>query len=175
MKNVFGWSLIFSLGLVLTAMGCQRDRCAGQASTRIGGEYFTVAYQNETGDNYLDGGYQLSNVEVFIDSTGGLSERPRYVRIQEDLSDGVFGPFFFTDDYIDPATLQPNLPVFTNRPIQFDYFFKKDTFGIDTLRVSFQVNASECATSWTYLHYILNGDTLEQYSGQTEAEIVVVE
>ena len=128
MKNVFCWILTFSFVIALSLNACQ-DPCEGVTGASIGQEYFSVTYLDAAGNNPLLGTYRLSNVEVFIDSTGGGGPRPQFARISEDLSDGKFGPFFFTQDYIDPATRQPDVEALANRDITFDYYFKKDTLA----------------------------------------------
>ncbi len=173
MKNVFRWTLICLVGALVILSSCE-DRCEGVVSERIGQEYFSVIYQDASGANSLEGRFNLNNVEVFIDSSGGEGE-PQFYRLQEDLADGVFGPFYYMDDYLDPATRKPYVSLFANRPIRFDYYFRKDTFGIDTLQLSYFVEADDCGNRWTYIYYALNGDTLSQYTGQKEAEIVIVE
>lgn len=155
------------------ANGC--DPCQGVIDSPVGGESFSVVYADAAGNNYLDGTYRIDNVNIFVDSTGGRRGMPRFVRVRDDLSDGLFGPFFYTQDYTDPATRRFLYSRLADRDLELDYYFQRDTFGIDTFSIRARLASSDCAYFWEYLHYLRNGDTLREYDGLREASITIVE
>ena len=110
-----------------------------------------------------------------MDSTGGESANPKFELISPGYENGKFGPFYFTEKFVDIASNEINLPLLFERPLRFDYFIKKDTYGQDTLTVSFLLTVDECNYDWSYINYFLNGDPLPQYDGQRDADIVIVE
>ncbi|MEM7372178.1 MAG: hypothetical protein AAF587_26405 [Bacteroidota bacterium] len=148
--------------------------CNPSNNAEVGDEFFTVTYQNPSGTNYLEI-YNPSGIVVFLDSTGGESASPKFELISPGFADGKFGPFFFTEKFVDLASNEINLPLLFQRPLRFDYYIKKDTYGQDTLSVEFLLNVDECNYDWSYINYFLNGAPLPQYDGQTSADIVIVE
>ncbi|MEM6801935.1 MAG: hypothetical protein AAF696_11065 [Bacteroidota bacterium] len=164
--------LIFLSLLQFTA--CE-DPCEGIESDEIGREFFTLEYRDPTGTNYLESIYNQNGIIVFLDTTGGQSSRPKYELITPGFADGKFGPFKFTERFIQQTNQAVNGAALFAKPLSFDYFIKKDTFGQDTLKVEFLVGVNECREFWEYIRYSLNGNPLTQYENQRQAEIVIIE
>ena len=167
------------LGLIVVAaiafQGCDNS-CKNAESEEIGGEFFTVEYRRTAdGKNYINEIYNQSGLIVFLDTTGGESPSPEYELITPGFEDGKFGPFFFTERYVDAASEQINDILLFNKSYAFDYYIKKDTYGQDTLRVEFLVGVNECSFEWSSIDYFLNGVPLPQYENQTSAEIIITE
>lgn len=173
MKKTFFLIIAFILSALLF-VSCE-DPCEGIESDEIGAEFFTVEYKDASGSNYLESIYNLNGVIVFVDTAGGTSPSPKYELISPGYKDGKFGPFNFTERYIQETNEAVNGSALYENPLSFDYFIKKDTFGQDTLRVEFLVAVDECREYWKYIRYFLNGDPLSQYENQQQAEILIVE
>lgn len=163
----------FMLLLSLSLHSCINP-CNPNNNADVGDEFFTVTYQDGSGTNYLDI-YNPSGIVVFLDSTGGESSSPKFELITPGYADGKFGPFFFTEKFVDIASNEINLPLLFERPLRFDYYIKKDTYGQDTISVEFLLEVDECNYNWAYINYFQNGNPLPLYDGQTGANIVIVE
>ncbi len=172
MKKYAGLLGVLFLGFALM-QGCA-DSCDNVQDDPVGGEYFTVEYLTPTGDNYLQTKYNAANVVVYLDSTGG-NNASNLKLIFPGYADGKFGPFAYTEKYINGATGQVNSLRLVGKPYSYKYYIKKDTFGQDTLSVDFLLSVDECHEYWAYIRYSLNGSPLPQYDGQRQANIVVVE
>ena len=174
--NPFYYRLIV-VSLVLTSLSlasCVKP-CDPALNAEVGQEFFTVTYTNNDGTiNYLNDVYNPAGVVVFLDTAGGANPNPKYELISPGFADGKFGPFYFTEKFLDLASNEINLPLLFERPMKFDYYFKKDTYGQDTLSVSFLLEVDECNHKWRYITYSLNGDPLP-YDGQRQAEILIRE
>ena len=132
---------------LLTLESC--NQCDNESTLEIGAEkqFFSVVYQDTAGNNYLQNGtYNLANVNVQLNTEGGNGPYKLY---QEDLSDGIFGPFPYTTT---PERAQLGVP--------YDYYYilQKDTFGMDTFRVFFVPQVDECSEYWQGLKIFKNGD-----------------
>lgn len=154
--------------------GCV-EACDPSLNDTVGDQFFSVEYKNAAGDNYLQSIYNLSNVVVFLDTTGGDDAVPEYELITPGFKDGRFGPFFYTGRYVVESTGQPNTVRLYGIPYKFDYYIKKDTYGQDTLSVEFVMEVDECNNFWKSIKYYHNGDLLPQFNDQEQAEIVIVE
>lgn len=166
--------MLLPLTIVGMVLGSCVKPCDPSGNAIVGEEFFTVQYQDPSGVNYLDI-YNPAGIVVFVDTAGGESPNPKFELISPGYEDGKFGPFHFTEKFIDLASNDINLPLLFERPLSFDYYIKKDTYGQDTLTVSFLLSVDECNYDWSYINYFLNGDPLPQYSGQAQANIVIVE
>ena len=148
------------LGLVLVTSifftNCVND-CKNPKNGDTGGEFFTVEYKNTDGVNYINEIYNQSGIVVFLDTTGGSDKVPDYELITPGFEDGKFGPFYFTERYTDAATEQINNILLFNQTFKFDYYFKKDIYGQDTLSVEFLLGVDECGYEWSSIDYYLNG------------------
>ncbi|MEL6676919.1 MAG: hypothetical protein AAFR61_32225 [Bacteroidota bacterium] len=164
--------VLLCLGVMLNSCA---DPCEGKENDEVGGEFFTVEYVNPAGQNYLNSIYNLNQVVVWLDTTGGESANPKYELINPGYAGGKFGPFNFTERYINPANESFNNVLLLGKKYKFDYFFKKDTYGQDTLRVEFFLDVDECHFFWSSIRYFLNGTELPEYAGMRNAEIVVTE
>ncbi|MEL6593874.1 MAG: hypothetical protein AAFP02_10060 [Bacteroidota bacterium] len=162
------------LSLVMLTVACEPE-CDPSKDEFVGDEFFTVEYKNPAGDNYLTSIYNLDEVVVFLDTTGGTDPNPQYELIEPGYKDGKFGPFGFTERYINQARNDVNSALLYGEPFRFDYYFKKDTYGVDTLTVEFTLGVSNCNTFWQTLNYYLNGELLPEYQNQQQAEIVITE
>lgn len=143
-----------------TLISCNPE-CDPANNDPVGGEFFTVTYETSDGTNYLRDIYRSDKVTVFVDKDGGSMPTPDFDLIFPGYKDGTFGPFNFTEDWIDPATNLPNTDAVINQPFAFNYFIRKDTFGLDTFRVEFRLTADICNYKWDYIRYFLNGDPLD--------------
>lgn len=173
MRKIFFVILGISL-ISVNVISCE-DPCEGIESDEIGSEFFTVEYKDPTGTNYLESIYNPNGIIVFLDTAGGESSSPQYELISPGYENGKFGPFNFTERYIQQTNEAVNGSALYENPLSFDYYIKKDTFGQDTLRVEFLVSVDACREYWKYIRYYLNGDPLTQYENQQQAEILIVE
>jgi hypothetical protein len=175
MKEVFRWGLFIALVPILWGMSACQDPCANLSDDPIGGEFFTITYRDSSGGNPLNGTWRTANVEVFIDSAGTQGLDPDFHRLRHAFSNGVLGPFAYTEAYTDPGTRSVNLDLLLGEDQVFDYYIKKDTFGIDTFTLRYLLISDECRSYWSNIEYSFNGEVLSQYSGQRQAEIVITE
>ncbi|MEM7657515.1 MAG: hypothetical protein AAF399_15380 [Bacteroidota bacterium] len=174
--NTIRTSSLWAIGAIVlfwVTAACNKP-CDPNLNAVVGEEFFTVEYQDATGTNYLDI-YNPDGVVVFLDTTGGTSATPRFELITPGFENGKFGPFEFTEKFTVQQTNEINLPLLFGKPFQYDYFIKKDTYGQDTITVSFLLEADECNYNWTYIRYAKNGEPLPQYENQTQVNMVFVE
>jgi hypothetical protein len=175
MKEVFRWGIATGLlSILLTLVACQ-DPCQGLTDDEIGGEYFTITYLDAAGRNLLEEVWRQPNVEVFIDSSGSRGQDPDFYRLRNAFANGKFGPFFYTEAYTDVGTREVNVDPFAGQEQRFDYYIKKDTFGVDTFTLRYVLEVDACRSFWSLIEYSYNGDLLGQYTGQRQAEIVITE
>ncbi|MDX1906826.1 MAG: hypothetical protein SF053_07300 [Bacteroidia bacterium] len=172
-KNV-GTGMLIAVCLVAAMTGCQ-DPCDPTLNPGIGDEYFTVTYLSPAGTNYLTSTYNPAGIVVYLDSTGGADPTPDYKLIRPGYTGGAFGPFAYTGSFISAIDNRINFPLLFQRNFAYDYYIKKDTYGVDTLRVEFLLGADECNYFWSYIRYYHNGDRLTQYDNQPKADIVITE
>lgn len=151
------------------------EECDPELNDSVGEQFFTVVYETPTGDNYLQSIYNLSNVVVFLDTTGGNDKVPEFELISPGFKDDAFGPFFYTERYLVPETGEPNTVTLYGIPYRFDYYIKKDTYGQDTVSVEFLMEVDECNNFWKSIKYYHNGDLLPQFNDAEQAEILVTE
>lgn len=151
------------------------ETCPQNEMAEVGGEFFTVTYEDAAGVNYLTNVYDQDKIVVYLDTTGGESPRPDYELILPGFENGKFGPFTFTERFIDPTNQAPNAEILFGQPYSFDYYIRKDTFGVDTFKVDFLLDVDECSSFWRSIRYYRNGEPLPQYDDQQLAEIVIVE
>lgn len=171
-KGFWGLCLIVTLSLLLTS--CQ-DACEGIVDDPIGGEYFSVTYVTPSGENYLDNIYRTSELIVYVDTSGGRNPNPNYIRLRPGYQNGAFGLFDYTAFFKNPATDEVEQIELWNRPLRFDYYIKKDTFGLDKFSVEFLRGVNDCRSFWTYIRYYQNDQLLPQYDGQRQVEITITE
>ena len=74
--------------------------------------------------------------------------RGQFVQLQEDLSDGMIGPFQYT---VAPDAARKGVYH------HYQYVVTKDTFGIDTFDVIFYPRVDECQEFWSVVEFYLNG------------------
>lgn len=165
---------VLMIGVLALLPSCA-DTCPPVTTPEVGGEFFTVTYEDAAGVNYLTNVYDQSKIVVYLDTSGGEDPRPDYELILPGFENGKFGPFTFTERYIDPTNLSPTEEVLFGQPYAFDYYIRKDTFGVDTFRVDFLMDVDECGSFWRSIQYYRNGTLLPQYQNQRTAEIVIVE
>ena len=169
-RNILGF---FLGGILAFSWGC--NTCEEEIDDEVGGEFFTVEYRSQSGENYLNSIYNLENVLVYVDTTGGASEIPPLKLIRPGFKDGKFGPFFFTEAFVDPASFKINDPRLLGRRFRYDYYIKKDTYGTDVIRVDFLYQPNECARKWEVLDYYFNGELQANFSQQRQVELVITE
>ena len=151
------------------------DQCPAPTATDVGGEFFTVTYLDTAGVNYLTSVYNPNGIVVYLDSTGGEDPSPEYERINPGYANGKFGPFEYTERYIDPRNQVYNDVLLYGKEYSYDYYIRKDVFGVDTFRVSFLLKVDECSAFWGGIRYYRNGQLLNQYNDQRMADIVIIE
>ena len=151
------------------------DPCEGSQNDEVGGEFFTVEYRDATGANNLTSKYNPNGIVVFLDTAGGENPNPKYELITPGYKDGKFGPFYFTERFLQATNGEVNSVLLFQNEYKFDYFIKKDTFGQDTFSVHFLVGVDECSYSWESIRYSINGDPLPQYDNQREVAIIITE
>mgnify|MGYP007106202662 CR=1 FL=1 len=151
------------------------EECDVSLDDTVGGQFFSVEYRTPAGANYLQSIYNLSNVIVFLDTTGGKDPVPRYELISPGFKEGVFGPYFYTSRYVVAETGQPNTVRLYGIPYRFDYYIKKDSYGQDTISVEFLMEVDKCNHFWKSIKYYRNGDLLPEFTDQEQAAIVIVE
>ena len=173
MTRVYFWCTSFFAAVLFLATACTKP-CDPANNAVVGDEFFTVTYQDGAGTNYLDI-YNLDRVVVFLDTTGGSDATPRFELINPGYEDGKFGPFSFTEKFSILQTNDINLPLLFDKPFKYDYYIKKDTYGQDTISVSFLLEVDECNYYWSYINYSRNGERLPQYDNQTQVNMVFTE
>lgn len=167
----------FRLGVWLTGLAFMLSctpPCDESLNPQLGQEFFTVTYQDPAGTNYLDI-YNPAGIVVFLDSAGGANPNPQFERISPGYANGKFGPFTFTEKFWDAAQDDINLPLLLGRPFAYDYYIRKDSYGVDTFRVEFLLDANNCNNFWRSIRYYRNGDPLPQYNNQKQVDMVFVE
>ena len=145
------------------------------ADPLVGTQYFTVEYVDEDGRNYLNSIYNKANVNVFVDFSGGTKPNTEYTRIEPGYENGKFGPFNYTEMFVDPISGEVNTTLLYGNLIRYDYYIKKDTFGQDKLTVEFLLGVDECNAFWQEIKYYQNDKLLEAYTNQQQAQITIVE
>ena len=165
---------VFILVCLFSFYACE-EICDSALNEEVGDEYFTVEYRSPAGDNYLEGIYNTSNVVVYMDPSGGENPVPDLQLIKPGYENGKFGPFRFTENFIDPATQNVNTVQLYGRVQKYDYFIKKDTYGQDTISLSFLMEVDECNNFWRFIRYSINGIPQVQLDLDQQAEIVIVE
>lgn len=176
MKEVFRWSVAATLLAMLWGINACQDPCAGRSDDDpLGGEYFTVTYVDGSGRNLLAEVWRAENVEVWIDSAGSQGQDPDYYRLRNSFANGTFGPFAYTRAFTNVATGEIDVDQLLSEERVFDYYIRKDTFGIDTFTLRYRLLADECRVYWETIEYRYNGQVLNSYSGQRQAEIVITE
>jgi hypothetical protein len=168
---------LFSLvaAFAILVLGACEPECDVTSNELVGDEWFTVEYKTTNGQNYLDEIYNLSNVLVYLDTAGGEDPSPNYELINPGYADGKFGPFHFTERYINQARNEVNSVLLYGRKLKFDYYFRKDTYGEDKLSVVFKLGVDPCNTFWEELRYYRNDVELEAYRNQQNPQIVITE
>lgn len=172
-KFLSGLPLLCLLALV-SLQSCF-DQCDTNQLPDVGGEFFTVTYLDSLGTNYLASIYDQNGVVVYLDSTGGEDPSPEYELILPGFADDKFGPFTFTERFIDARNEIFNDVLLFGRQYDFDYYIRKDTYGVDTFKVSFLLGVDECGSFWESIYYSRNGDRLSAYDNQRMADIVIIE
>jgi len=170
--------LICAFGAALCLFSaCKKDECADVENIRIGSgyQYFTVSYIDISGVNYLDNGlFRPSEVVVYRNRYSVQEKKEELIRIDPGYADGKFGPFTFTDSYVDATTGRANEALLLGKTISYDYYIRKDTFGIDSFRVTFMLTRDVCKSSWNVLSYTRNGQKLP-FDLKEKAAIVVTQ
>lgn len=160
--------------VILMLPSCYNN-CDSIGAADVGEEFFTVTYLDTLGVNYLTSVYDPSGIVVYLDTTGGEDPRPDFELINPGYADGKFGPFAFTERYINPANDIYNDILLFGKSYSFDYYIRKDTYGVDTFTVTFLLDVDECGSFWRSIRYFKNGEALPAYNDQRMADIVIIE
>lgn len=177
MQKSFTPYLLFALTALLSLSACKKDLCEGKTDPRVGAnyQYFTVEYNDLLGQNKLTNGTFKNGIIAYW-NINAIGQGNQVIKeILPAYTDGKFGPFAYTDMYVDPVTLKPNKEVMLNRAISYEFFIRKDTFGIDTFRVTYTLSSDECVARWGNIQYSRNGKVLDAYTNQERAAIRIVE
>lgn len=170
MKGFSPLSTALSLVLLIVLNSCGPD-CDPTKNGQVGGEFFSVTYETPGGENYLNSIYRKDKITVYVDKSGGEDDIPDYELILPGYKDGTFGPFDFTSDWNDPANGRLKVEEILQLPMAYDYYIRRDTFGVDTFRVEFRIGANTCNYFWDYIRYYRNGEELTNVSGNRFAEL----
>lgn len=165
---------LFCLLALISLQSCF-DQCDSTQLPEVGGEFFTVTYLDSTGVNYLESIYDPNGIVVYLDSTGGEDPSPEYELLIPGYADNKFGPFLYTERFIDSRNEVFNDVLLFRTQYDFDYYIRKDTYGVDTFRVSFLLGVDECGSFWESISYSRNGVPMPEYDDQRMAEIVIIE
>lgn len=165
-------SVILLFSLLWTA--CE-EPCVPEPDPMIGTQSFTVEYRDPDGRNYLTDIYNKANVAVYADFDGGSRPNIQYTDIEPGYEGKKFGPFRFTEMFYDSANFQANTVALLGRTIRYDYYIEKDTYGTDKFTVEFLLALGDCNEYWANIKYYLNDEILDDYTGQFNPEIVIVE
>ena len=168
------WLFCFAALSLFLFNACE-EGCETSSRELVGDEFFTIEYKTSDGKNYLNEIYNLANVLVYLDTTGGMDPTPEFELIEPGYAGGKVGPFGFTERYINQARNEVNDVLLYGQAFNFDYMIRKDTYGQDTLTVRFQLGVDFCNTFWQEISYHLNGVELTDYRNQQNPEIVIVE
>ncbi len=160
--------------MTLIFWGCEEE-CDPELSDTVGDEFFSITYQSSSGQNYLETTYDPSNIRVYLDPTGGEVEEPPLELFRPGYENGSFGPFFFTERFINITNGEVNPASLYGQRYKYDYYIKKDIANEDTISVDFFFTVDECNAYWASITYTLNGTVLTEYQNQQQAEIVIVE
>lgn len=177
MNKFFSIGISF-LFLAVFFLGCGK-KCDPTKDVAVGEQYLAIQYMRASdGVNYLDV-WDPSVVKVFQDTTGGLN--PTFKEITPAYTNGVFGPFYYTKNFISATTGKPVLERMLSRTYKYHYHIRKGDGTEDVFRVEFQLSADECNTYWKLLNiYRKNLTTnkfeiIEQFKGDESADIILVE
>ena len=133
--------------------------------------FLPSAYVAVDGTNYFGAG-RHPDTQITLDRSGGTRPNGDFDKryIPGDDQNGVFGPYYFTELYGRDSLLIP-----VGRVFNYDYHIKKDTFPSDKLTVQWAIGADECINSFHTIKYFLNDSLLTEYSGQEQANIVILQ
>lgn len=161
--------LLFGLTFTLF-QGC--DTCTNTGTITIDevSQNFSITYKTANGVNYMDSLYNLNNITVLLNTTGGKGQYKSLTN-QEDFGDGKFGPFPFSQTKPFGSNEFPTYGV----PYDYVYVIQKDTFGVDTFQIKFLAQVDECHEFWQQIEYYKNGDPLASIWGNEIADIEIVE
>ena len=153
LKSVIFFFLLAPAVLFL-AQSCDKCDTSGTITLGEANQFLSVTYLvDSNGANYVDI-WRPNNFSVQI------SDDPvnvgHFVALQEDLSDGMVGPFTYTTQ---PATAK------LGDYHHYMYIVRKDTFGVDTFEVKFYPNVDECHEYWGLIEYYRNGELIPQCTG----------
>ncbi len=169
MKSSISLILSVCLMVVMSSLTSCAEKCDPSAGVKIGEQYFTVTYLDPAGGNYLtNGAWDLQNVEVRVDTTGGKSPLG-FKTLPQTFADGKLGPFYYTKNFISPIDNQPNLNKLLAKTFTYDYHIKKGAINNeDVFRVSFQLTANDCNLEWNILKYYKRDNSTNKFVEITE-------
>lgn len=168
--HLFSFLLIPVL-LMLTA-GCDKEECDPSLDVRLSTakQNFTIVYQTPLGQNYLDI-WDNTGVVVFRNAKSNQSGIKQIEVINPGFTDGVFGPFTYTEDLVDPATGRAKAELLVGKTVSYDFYIRKDKYGVDTITVSLSLKYEGCNLVWNRLEYYRNGELQDQYTNDETAEM----
>lgn len=142
---------------------CNKCTESGDVTFDATKQYLQITYVDTAGRNYIDSIYNLSNVNVLINTNGGVGA---YQPIGEDFTDHKIGPFTYT-------TLPE--PAAFGVPYDYYYIVDKDTFKTDTFRIQFLATVDECQEYWAQIKYWKNGTLIAECDGKEDCSISITE
>jgi hypothetical protein len=155
--------LAASVATLAALQSCNKCKESGTITLDASTQFLSITYLDTAGRNYIDSIYNWSNVNVLINTDGGLGAYQPY---SEDLTDHKFGPFTYTTQ---PA------PASFGVPYDYYYIIDKDTFKTDTFRIQFLPTVDECHEYWAQIKYYKNGQLLGECDGKEICEIEITE
>ena len=140
------------------------DRCENPLNEVVGDEYFTLSF----------GGGLPADFLMYLDPTGGENPTPQLERIEPMVENGMLGPIFFTERFIDPISNELNGVGLENTRLAYNYHIRRGAnVEDDILRVEFFLEAGSCETTWKYIRYFLNAELLEEFTDKQQVDIRV--
>jgi hypothetical protein len=142
---------------------CNQCKESGTVTFDATKQFLSIEYRDTAGRNYVDSIYNLSNVNVLINTNQGVGS---YQPIIEDLTDHKIGPFAYT-----------TTPEAAAKGVPYDYYYivDKDTFKTDTFRIQFLATVDECHEYWAQIKYWKNGVLISECDGKEDCQLIITE
>lgn len=128
---------------VFAASGCDKCKDTSVLALEEGNQGFSITYVDSNGNNITS----AISGKVFVSTEGPQGQ---YVVVQQDNSDGTFGPFDFANS---PG------PISKGVPYDYVYILDLDNMKNDTVRIKFVAAVDECHEFWQQVDYFVNQGT----------------
>ena len=151
-------------GAAFLFQGCNKCDQTGEIEFGADKQYLAITYLVDSNGVNYNTIWRPSQVGVLFNDNGGKGQ---FVALQENITDGMIGPFTYTQGAPDVATM--------GLYHHYMYIVQKDTFGVDTFEVKFYPAVDECREYWSMIEYYRNGELLDGYEGQEIANLEIRE